>query len=140
VDGAADRSYDTYLYAYHRDRNRGTSYLENGSFVLYDVAANLRKGNWQEMIRLVEGAGPTFVTPELRHLYAIALLESGDYPRAIGVCETLLADLPAVAIVYVRALWQSGQEEPARELIAKHIATTEGPVRVALVALREEYQ
>jgi hypothetical protein len=140
VDGAADRSYDTYLYAYHRDRNRGTSYLENGSFVLYDVAANLRQGNWQEMIRLVEGTGPTLVTPEIRHLYAIALLESGDYPRAIAVCETLVVDLPAVAIVHVRALWQSGQKAAARELIGTHIATTEGPVQDALIALREEYQ
>ncbi|MDP7396128.1 MAG: glycosyltransferase family 39 protein [Lentisphaeria bacterium] len=138
VEATADRDYDTYLYAYHRNRQRGDSYLATGDFVAYDVAAQFQKGNWAAVRQTVEGAATSQLSPEIGHMYAVALLESGEYDRAAAVSERLAAVRPATAIVHLRALFAMGLKDDASRHLTVYLSRSEGRLNDALLALRKE--
>jgi len=71
-------------------------------------------------------------------MYAIALLESGEYDRAAVVSERLAAVQPATAIVHVRALFAMGLRDDASRHLTVYLTRSEGRLHDALLALRKE--
>ncbi len=71
-------------------------------------------------------------------MYAVALLESGEYDRAAAVSERLAAVRPATAIVHLRALFAMGLKDDASRHLTVYLSRSEGRLNDALLALRKE--